>query len=218
MSGPPRIGDRLPLDVKVWVLQGQEGKRQPMALRLRELLNGKRLSVLVGIPGPFTPGCSRSHVPQFVERSAQLKAKGVEAVFVISTADGAYVCDVTRRRGTARVVLALHRFPGTIINRAVPGKLTINSPRKPQNTAYVMDAFLQSLGPAARDSLVMISDGNLELSRALKLTFDASARGMGMRVQRFALVVDGEGIIKDAQVDAAGAIEKTRAGHLLSRL
>lgn len=81
-----------------------------------------------------------------------------------------------------------------------------------------MDAFLQSLGPAARDSLVMISDGNLELSRALKLTFDASARGMGTRMQRFALLVDGEGIIKDALVDAAGAIEKTRAGHLLSRL
>lgn len=89
MSGPPRIGDRLPLDVKVWVLQGQEGKRQPVAVSLRELLNGKRLSVLVGIPGPFTPGCSRSHVPQFVEQSGQLKDKGVDAVFVMSTADGA---------------------------------------------------------------------------------------------------------------------------------
>lgn len=85
-------------------------------------------------------------------------------------------------------------------------------------TAYVMDAFLQSLGPIAQGRVSMLADGNLELTRALGLGFDASARGMGTRVQRFALVVDGEGIVKDAQIDAAGAIKTTRAGHLLSRL
>jgi peroxiredoxin len=84
--------------------------------------------------------------------------------------------------------------------------------------AYVMDAFLQSLGPIAQGRVTMLADGNHELSKALGLAFDASARGMGMRVQRFAMVVDGEGVIKDIQVDAAGAIKATRAGHLLSRL
>jgi hypothetical protein len=58
---PPQVGDRLPLDAKVWVLSPEDkenpGKpRQPVAMPLRELVWGKRRCVLVGIPGPFTPG------------------------------------------------------------------------------------------------------------------------------------------------------------------
>lgn len=54
---PPRPGDKLPLDVKLWVLSAEEGKApQPVARSLRELLAGKRRCILVGIPGPFTPG------------------------------------------------------------------------------------------------------------------------------------------------------------------
>ncbi len=52
---PPKPGDRLPLDVRVWIMS-PEDKNKPVAVTLRELLKGKRRSVLVGIPGPFTPG------------------------------------------------------------------------------------------------------------------------------------------------------------------
>lgn len=45
------------MDVKLWVLSAEEGKApQPVARSLRELLAGKRRCILVGIPGPFTPG------------------------------------------------------------------------------------------------------------------------------------------------------------------
>ncbi len=81
-----------------------------------------------------------------------------------------------------------------------------------------MEAFLQSLGPSAKGRVSMLADGNHELAKALGLAFDASARGMGTRMQRFAMVVDGQGVVQDVQVDAAGAIKTTRAGHLLSRL
>ena len=61
---PPRPGDRLPLDVKVWVPSPEDpdnpGKaRQPVSFTLGELLKGKRRCILVGIPGPFTPGAVR---------------------------------------------------------------------------------------------------------------------------------------------------------------
>ena len=81
-----------------------------------------------------------------------------------------------------------------------------------------MDAFAESLGPQAKEKLLFLSDGNHELTRALGLEFDASARGMGKRMQRFAMVVDGDGVVKDVQVDAGGSIKLTRAGHLLSRM
>ena len=81
-----------------------------------------------------------------------------------------------------------------------------------------MEAFSKSLGPIAAGRVTMLADGNCELAKALGLAFDASARGMGTRVQRFAMVVDGQGRIADVQVDAAGAIKTTRAGHLISRL
>lgn len=81
-----------------------------------------------------------------------------------------------------------------------------------------MEAFMHSLGPIASGRVTMLADGNHELAKALGLTFDASARGMGTRVQRFAMVVDGDGQLVDLQVDAAGAIKTTRAGHIMSRL
>lgn len=106
-----------------------------------------------------------------MEAYDQLRAKGIEEVFVVSTAD-----------------------------------------------AFVMNAFLESLGPIAKGRVRMLADGNGELAKALGLTFDASVRGMSTRVQRFAMVVDGHGRIADVQIDAAGAIKTTRAGHLMSRL
>lgn len=36
----------------------------------------------------FTPGCSRSHVPGFLEAAKDLRAKGIDQVYVVSTADG----------------------------------------------------------------------------------------------------------------------------------
>jgi len=36
----------------------------------------------------FTPGCSKSHVPGFIETALRLQAKGIDDIYVISTADG----------------------------------------------------------------------------------------------------------------------------------
>lgn len=43
--------------------------------------------VLFAVPGAFTPGCSNVHLPGFVERSAELKAKGVDRIVCVAVND-----------------------------------------------------------------------------------------------------------------------------------
>jgi peroxiredoxin 5 len=67
MGDAPRIveGGSVPA---VEVFLGAPGKPH----RLYELLAGKR-AVVFGVPGAFTPGCSKKHLPGYVERSDELR-------------------------------------------------------------------------------------------------------------------------------------------------
>lgn len=47
---------------------------------------GKKL-VIFGVPGAFTPLCSAKHLPGYVERYAQLKAKGVDEIWCMAVND-----------------------------------------------------------------------------------------------------------------------------------
>jgi 2-Cys peroxiredoxin 5 len=42
---------------------------------------------LFGVPGAFTPGCSKSHLPSFIEAQNDLKAKGVDLTVCVATND-----------------------------------------------------------------------------------------------------------------------------------
>ena len=84
-----------------------------------------------------------------------------------------------------------------------------------------MDAFASSLGPLALEhppAIIFLADGNQALTDALDLRMDGTDRGMGPRMQRFAMVVDGKGIVQDVQVDLSGQIKLSRAANVLSRL
>jgi glutaredoxin/glutathione-dependent peroxiredoxin len=78
---PVAVGDRVP-DVEVRTM-GADG---PQSLRTGEVLGHGRV-VLFAVPGAFTPGCSKVHLPGFVQRAHLLTAKGVDRVVCISVND-----------------------------------------------------------------------------------------------------------------------------------
>ena len=144
-----KAGDKIP-EGKLKVM-GADG---PTNVNAGELL-GKGRVVLFSVPGAFTPTCSAKHLPGFVEKAAELRAKGVA------------------------------------------------------------NAWGKSAGVG--DAIVMAADGNGEYTRALGLELDARKFDMGMRGQRFALVIDG-GVVKQVHVEAPGEFKVSSAEHILESL
>lgn len=50
-------------------------------------LTSKKKTILVAVPGAFTPTCSQKHLPGFVEKAAEFKAKGIDTIACISVND-----------------------------------------------------------------------------------------------------------------------------------
>lgn len=76
-----KVGDSLP-DVTFTVMT-PEG---PKASTTAEIFKGRKV-VLFGIPGAFTPTCSMNHLPGFLAKEAEFKAKGVDEIAVVSVND-----------------------------------------------------------------------------------------------------------------------------------
>ena len=83
------------------------------------------------------------------------------------------------------------------------------------NDVFVMKAWGKSAG--AGDKVLMLADGNGEYTRALGLVLDASGFGMGLRSQRFAMVVKN-GVVEQLHVEQGGEFKVSAADYLLSRL
>jgi 2-Cys peroxiredoxin 5 len=56
------------------------------AVDVAALTAGKTV-VLFAVPGAFTPGCSKTHLPGYVEQADALKAKGVDAIVCVAVND-----------------------------------------------------------------------------------------------------------------------------------
>ncbi len=68
------VGEKLP-DVKL-IKVTENG---PDAVQSSEYFAGKRVA-LFSVPGAFTPTCSAKHLPGFVEKASELKAKGIDEI------------------------------------------------------------------------------------------------------------------------------------------
>ncbi|KAJ1378903.1 Thioredoxin-like superfamily [Sesbania bispinosa] len=82
ISATIAVGDKLPESTFSYLDPAGEVK----TVTVSELTKGKK-AVLFAVPGAFTPTCSQKHVPGFVEKSAELKAKGVDTIACISVND-----------------------------------------------------------------------------------------------------------------------------------
>jgi len=75
------VGDKIP-DVEVKTM-GAEG---PQSVRTGEVLGTGKV-VLFAVPGAFTPGCSKIHLPGYVQHGDELKAKGVSTIACVAVND-----------------------------------------------------------------------------------------------------------------------------------
>ncbi len=83
------------------------------------------------------------------------------------------------------------------------------------NDAFVMGEWGKN--QKADGKVKMLADGSAEFSKAMDLVMDLTSRGMGVRSQRYAMIVDN-GVIKDLFVEKPGAFEVSSAENVLKHL
>jgi peroxiredoxin len=156
------VGDQIP-EVKLAVMAADG----PTTVNSREVL-GVGKTVLFAVPGAFTPTCSDYHLPGFVVRADDLKAKGIDTIACISV-----------------------------------------------NDAFVMDAWgkSQNVGP----SVLLLADGNGDFAEAVGLVLDGTGFGMGVRSQRYAMVLE-DGIVRHIAVESGPGLEVSSADAVLQAL
>ena len=72
------------------------------------------------------------------------------------------------------------------------------------NDAFVMGAW--SRDQKAGGKIRFMADGSAEYSKKLGLTLDLTAKGMGVRANRYSMLVD-DGVVKTLNVEAPGKFE-----------
>lgn len=135
--------------------------------------------------------------------------------------------DVTKE--TAGKTIAIFALPGaftpTCSAQHVPGYVQAAGALKAAgvdeiwcvsvNDAFVMGAWGRDQGSVGK--VRMMADGSGTFTQATGLTLDLSARGMGLRSQRYSmLVVDG--VVKTLNVEAAGKFEVSDAQTMLRQV
>ncbi|QFU15791.1 peroxiredoxin [Microvirga thermotolerans] len=157
-----QVGERLPqVTFRVMTADG------PVAKTTDDLFKGRKV-VLVAVPGAFTPTCHRNHLPGYVQKLDEIKAKGVDAVLVTAV-----------------------------------------------NDVFVLDAWAKAAGA---ENIEFISDGNGDFAKALGLAMDGSGFGLGLRSQRYSMLVD-DGVVKVLNVeDTPSKAQVSGAENLLKSL
>ncbi|KAH7512099.1 peroxiredoxin-2E-2, chloroplastic [Ziziphus jujuba] len=82
ISATIAVGDKLPDSTLSYL----DADGEVQTVTVSELTKSKK-AVLFAVPGAFTPTCSQKHLPGFVEKSAELKSKGVDTIACISVND-----------------------------------------------------------------------------------------------------------------------------------
>jgi peroxiredoxin len=82
------------------------------------------------------------------------------------------------------------------------------------NDAFVMGAWGRDQKTAGK--LRMMADGSAEFTKATGLTLDLTARGMGLRSNRYSMLVK-DGVVRTLNVEAPGKFEVSDADTMLQQ-
>ena len=157
-----QVGDKIPTATLKYL--GPEG---PKDISTDELFGGKKIA-LFAVPGAFTPTCSQRHLPGYVEKASDLKAKGIDQIVCVSV-----------------------------------------------NDAFVMGAWGKSQNVG--DKVLMLADGSGDFTRALGIELDLRSRGLGVRSDRYSMVVEN-GVVKQLNREKPGQFEVSSAEAMLKAL
>jgi len=128
---------------------------------------GKKV-VLFSVPGAFTPTCHVNHLPPYLEKYNEFKAKGVDILAVLAA-----------------------------------------------NDVFVMSGWGRVEG--VTDKILTLSDTNAAWSKELGLAIDLSSRGLGVRTNRYAMIID-DLKVKYVEVEPAPGVSVSGADAVLSKL
>jgi peroxiredoxin len=83
------------------------------------------------------------------------------------------------------------------------------------NDAFVMGAWGRDQKVAGK--VRMLADGSADYTKKLGLELDLTARGMGVRCQRFSMLVEN-GVVKTLNIEGPGKFEVSDAGTMLKQV
>ncbi|HEX9302720.1 MAG TPA: peroxiredoxin [Casimicrobiaceae bacterium] len=83
------------------------------------------------------------------------------------------------------------------------------------NDAFVMGAWARDQKTGGK--IRMMGDGSAAYTKALGLEFDLTAKGLGVRCQRFSMLIDN-GVVKTLNIEAPGKYEVSDAETMLKQL
>jgi peroxiredoxin len=105
--------------------------------------------------------------------------------------------------GAFTPVCSAHHVPDFAANKAALQKAGIDQIIcLSVNDAFVMKAWAEQL--KVTDTVIMLCDGNGNLTEALGMTIDLSAHGLGMRSKRYAMIID-DCVVKHLEIEETPA-------------
>ena len=94
-----KVGDRIP-DVQL-SLATADG---PIPVKSGDFFAGKKVA-LFAVPGAYTPTCSAKHLPSYVEKAGDLKAKGVDEIVATSVNDAFVMGAWNKEQGSQDITM-----------------------------------------------------------------------------------------------------------------
>lgn len=135
-----KVGDKLPRTT--FIKATADG---PQPIDSDEFFKGRKVA-LFSVPGAFTPTCSARHLPGYVERASDLKAKGVDEIACTAVND-AFVMGAWSKQGGADDKVTM---------------LSDGNGEFAEAIGLTMDASKHGMGTRGQRYSMIVNDGTVE--------------------------------------------------------